>query len=105
MLHVTDSPGADALGIRLADGAKSAETVHLTDDCAVDLDAQGRVIYVEILRAAAQYPRRRSSSSAAPTSSSRWPRRRARAASPSAPSRRRSTGGSCPGPSEDGAGS
>ncbi|MCC7364789.1 MAG: DUF2283 domain-containing protein [Dehalococcoidia bacterium] len=48
-MRIEYDPEVDALSIRFRTG--EAETVHVTDQVAVDLDTEGRIISLEILDA------------------------------------------------------
>ena len=70
---MTYSPGAKALGMELVKDGRNARRVEVSDDCVVDLDAGGRVISVEILRAGAHYGKAARSGSVRPRWSSLSP--------------------------------
>ena len=55
-MRMTYSAEADALAIDLADGAAD-RTVRVARGIAADLDAEGRLLSVEILNASRHYPR------------------------------------------------
>lgn len=65
-MRITYSAEADALSVDLVPDGTSAETRRLTPDVAVDLDEDGRLIAVEVLRASQHYPRAELEQLAAP---------------------------------------
>lgn len=54
-MRMTYSPDADALGIRLASGAKDVRTRELAPSTFADFDADGRLVGIEVLNASTRY--------------------------------------------------
>ena len=54
-MRMTYDPDADALAVELLPGGRSARTVRIGPGQAVDLDAQGRLVTLEVLNASAHY--------------------------------------------------
>ena len=56
-MKMTYDREADALYIRLREATEQVEVTQLSKDVACDIDAEGRVVGIEILNASALFPR------------------------------------------------